>query len=593
MSRSALSGRVLGALVAVLATVTTGTSAPVSASADAGHGGGSATGRFDRPQQGFMSPRTVLRDAPPRRAGLDPAPIDAALSRIDGWTRTNPTPDMSYPLYSGAVSLLAHDGVVVSRASSGYAVRYADAAGTELPDADRVPMRADTIFDMASVSKLFTSIAVMQLVESGDVDVDAPVATYLPEFGVNGKEGITVAQLLTHTSGLVSWIPLWSRYPDIPSRIKAVMDIAPRTTPGTNYEYSDLNLITLGVLVERLTGDPLDVVVADRITGPLRMTDTGYNPPADKLDRIAATEFQTSPPRGMVRGSVHDENAWSLGGVAGHAGVFSTAGDLAVLAQAILNGGSYRGARILRPSTLEDMLADHNEEFPAHPHGYGFELNQLWFMGAITGPRTAGHTGFTGTDLVIDLSSRSFAILLTNRVHPSRSWGSVNIARETLGTGLAKALAVRPVRGRDTWYTGIGDASQSTLTSVPLRPRGHVRVKFDAFVDSEISDRFMLEASIDGTTWEAVPLAVSGRGAPDEDVLFLSGLGHRTWWSVRAQLPHAAEITLRWRFVTDTRYTGRGIHLDQLLVTDRVQTLLNGEKEPHRVQPDGWQRRSR
>jgi CubicO group peptidase (beta-lactamase class C family) len=591
--RSVLSGRVIGALVAVLATVTSASAISSTVVSAEPNGGGPAHGRFDNPRHGFAPAGTVLRDAPPGRVGLDPAPIDAAVAKVQEWTRTHPTPGVGHPLYSGAVTLLAHDGAVVNRSADGYAVRYADAAGTELPDAQKVPMRGDTIFDMASVSKLFTSIVVMQLVESGDVDVDAPVATYLPEFGVNGKESITVSQLLTHTSGLVSWIPLWSRYPDIPSRIKAVMDIAPRTTPGTNYEYSDLNLITLGVLVERLTGDPLDKVVADRITTPLRMTDTGYNPPASKLDRIVATEFQAAPPRGMVRGSVHDENAWSLGGVAGHAGVFSTADDLAVLAQTILNGGTYRGARIMRPKTVAAMLENHNEAFPANSHGYGFELNQIWFMGGLTGPRTAGHTGYTGTDIVIDLASRSFAILLTNRVHPSRNWGSINIARETLCTGLAKALAVKPERGRDSWYTGIGDASQSTLTTVSLRPSEHVRVIFDAFVDSEVTDRLMLEASVDGLAWEPVPLTVSGRGAPEEEVVSLSGTGHREWWTVRAQVPHAAEITLRWRFVTDTRYTGRGINVDNLLITDGDQMLLNGEKEPHRVLPEGWQLRSR
>jgi len=554
---------------------------------------GSPNGRFDEPRAGYAPARTVLRDGSPRSAGLDPAPIDAALTRIDEWTTKNYDPKLTVPLYSGAVSLLAHDGVVVSRDTTGYAVRFADAAGTELPEDQKVAMRPDTIFDMASVSKLFTSIAVMQLVEKGQVDPAATVATYLPEFGVNGKESITVAQLLTHTSGLVSWVALWRNYPDIPSRIKAVMDIAPRTTPGTNYEYSDLNLITLGVLVERLTGKTLDKVVAERITGPLRMVDTGYNPPASKLDRIAATEFQTAPPRGMVLGSVHDENAWSLGGVAGHAGVFSTASDMAILAQTVLNGGTYRGKRILREQSVTQMLTNYNEAFPNNPHGYGFELNQLWYMGALAGPRTAGHTGFTGTDVVIDPASRSFAILLTNRVHPSRSWGSINIARETLATGLAKSLAVRPQRGRDSWYSGIGDASSASLTTVDLHPRGPVRVNFDAFVDTESTDRLVLEATTDGQTWTTVPLSARGRGAPDETVNSLGGYGHRAWWRVEAELPHAAVITLRWRFATDARYTGRGVHLDEIVVTDRGRTLLNGEKEPHKLQPEGWQRRSR
>lgn len=576
------------ARLAVLASVLAMTA---GASVSVAEAHGSASGRFDQPQRGYA--REVLRDGSPQSAGLDPAPIDAALAKIDEWTTKNYNPNLKVPLYSGAVSVLAHDGVVVSRHTVGYAVRYADGAGTELPEDQKVPMRPDTIFDMASVSKLFTSIVVMQLVEAGQVDTDEPVATYLPEFGVNGKASITVGQLLTHTSGLVSWLPLWSAYPDPASRVKAVMDVAPRTTPGTNYEYSDLNLITLGVLVERMTGKTLDRVVADRVTTPLGMVDTGYNPPASKLDRIAATEFQAAPPRGMIRGSVHDENAWSLGGVAGHAGVFSTAGDMAVLAQTILNGGTYKGQRILRPETVTAMLDNHNEAFPGNDHGFGFELNQMWYMGGLSGPRTAGHTGYTGTDIVIDPASRSFAILLTNRVHPSRSWGSVNIARETLCGGLARALAVRPRHGRDSWYAGNWDASSALLTTDQLHPTGPVRVNFSVFVDTERTDRLVFEGTTDGVTWAEVPLSVRGRGAPEGAVNSLAGNGHRTWWRVEARLPYAAEITLRWRFVTDARYTGRGVNLDEIVVTERGRTLLNGEKEPHKLHPEGWQRRSR
>jgi|SRR6266498_3376406 len=553
--------------------------------------GGSAGGRFDEPRTGFMS--AVLRDGSPQSAGLDPAPIDAAVAKIDGWTTTNYNPALKVPLYSGAVSVLGHDGVVVSRHDVGYAVQYSDGAGTELPEDQKVPMRPDTIFDMASVSKLFTSVAVMQLVEEGKVDVEKPAATYLPEFGVNGKDVITVRQLLTHTSGLVSWLPLWSAYPDIPSRIKAVMDVVPHNPPGTVYEYSDLNLITLGVMVERLTGKTLDKVVAERITGPLGMVDTGYNPPASKLDRIAATEYEAAPPRGMVRGSVHDENAWSLGGVAGHAGVFSTAGDMAILAQTILNGGTYKGHRILRPRTVTAMLDNYNENFPGNDHGLGFELNQMWYMGGLAGPHTAGHTGYTGTDIVIDPASRSFAILLTNRVHPSRNWGSINIARETLCGGLAKALAVKPRHGRDSWYAGLGDASSALLTTEQLHPSKPVRVNFDVFVDTERTDPLVFEATTDGVTWAAVPLTARGPGAPDEAVNSLAGNGHRVWWRVEAQLPYAATITLRWRYVTDARYTGRGVNLDEIVVTERGRTLLNGEKEPHKLHPEGWQRRSR
>ena len=549
-------------------------------------------GRFDQIRHGFAN--AVLHDGTPADVGLDPAPIDAALAKIDEWTRTNPDPDKHNPLFAGAVTLLAHDGVVVNRSQYGAALRYADGAGTELPADQQVPMAPDTIFDMASVSKLFTSIAVLRLVEADKVDIEEPVGTYLPEFGVKGKESITVRQLLTHTSGLVEWLPLWSAYPDIPSRIKAVMDVAPESPPGTVYKYSDLNLITLGVLVERLTGKKLDTVVREQVTEPLGMVDTGYNPPAEKLTRIAATEFMTNPPRGMVRGQVHDENAWSLGGVAGHAGVFSTATDMSVLAQTILNGGSYHGARILRTKTVEMMLRNYNADFPGDEHGLGFELDQRWYMGGLAGAGAAGHTGFTGTDVVLDPASRSIAILLTNRVHPSRDWGKINIARETLCTGLAKSLAVPPRRGSDAWYSGIGDLSEATLTTVPLQPkRGPVRVNFAAFVDSEDSDELVLESSTDGTTWQAVPLAVTGPGAPDGTVSALAGAGHRSWWRVRAEIPGETGITLRWRFATDTFYTGRGVYVDDVKVTERGRTLLNGEKNPHSFQPQGWDLRSR
>src|SRR4051812_25263290 len=577
------------AALAVLATVTTAASATVSAEP---HDGG-VTGRFDRPQDGYAPARTVLRTGEPRSVGLDPAPIDDALAKIDGWTR--PDPASGHPLFSGAVGLLAHDGVVVERATAGYALRYADAAGTELPDADKVPMRTNTIFDMASVSKLFTSVIVMQLVERGQVDTDAPVATYLPEFGVNGKESITVAQLLTHTSGLVSWLPLWSAYPDAPSRIKAVMDVAPHNPPGSTYEYSDLNLITLGVMVERLTGKTLDTLVAERITGPLHMVDTGYNPPASKLNRIAATEFEANPPRGMVRGSVHDENAWSLGGVAGHAGVFSTASDMAVLAQTILNGGSYRGHRILGQETVRQLLTNYNQQFPDDSHGLGFELDQPWYMGALASPVTAGHTGFTGTTLVIDPESRSFAILLTNRVHPTRSWGSINTARQVWATSLARAMAVRPAAGKDAWTSTLGNASVATLSTRPFTTHSdQARVSFYAFVDTEGStDPLQLQATTDGVNWQPIALSVSGPGAPSGDVTSLSGHGHRAWWKAAGTLPLGASVSLRWRYSTDPSYTGRGVSVDGVKVTESGRSLLDGERDPAVFVAEGWQLSSR
>jgi CubicO group peptidase (beta-lactamase class C family) len=577
------------ALLSVVALTMAGAGAGAMAITDQ-DSGGDAGGRFDRPRHGFAPVNTVLRAVPPEQAGLDPAPIRAAEQRLTEWTRTDPA--SGHPLFSGVVGLLAHDGKVVDRFSAGAAVRYSNGSGTELPPAQQVPMRDDTIFDLASISKLFTSIAVMQLVERGEVEVGAPVARYLPEFGVHGKAGITVEQLLTHTSGLEPFLPLWRDWPDEASRIAAVMDVAPVTEPGSTYTYSDLNLITLGVLVERVTGDTLDTVVTKRITEPLGMDDTGYNPPPAKLARIAATEYQSSPDRGMVRGQVHDENAWSLGGVAGHAGAFSTAGDLAVLGQTILNGGSYAGERILRPNTVRSMVTDYNEEFPGDAHGLGFELDQIWYMGALTSPHTAGHTGYTGTSLVIDPVSRSVAILLSNRVHPSRTWGSINAARQAWATSLARAMEVRPTRGQDTWFSSLGDAGSATLRTGMLSPRGPVTVSFDAFVDSESTDLLTLEVSTDGTSWQPVPMRVTGPGSPDDDVDALSETGHRQWWKVRAQLPHTEQLALQWHYRTDTRYTGRGVNVDAVKVSDRHGTLLDGEREPESFVADGWSRRT-
>src|SRR5690349_8075370 len=217
----------LSATVAACALVATGALVPTPAVAE----------DFSKPFRGFAPPTTVLRDGTPASVGLDPAPIAAAVDQVRGHESA---PAGGHPMYAGAVGLMGHDGKVVERDASGWALRYATASA-ELPRDQWVPMREDTVFDLASVSKLFTSLAVTQLVEEGMVDLETPVAAYLPEFAANGKQDVTVRHLLTHTSGFTSWLPLWSRYPDKASRIKAVMD-QPLTNPvGSTYLYSDLN----------------------------------------------------------------------------------------------------------------------------------------------------------------------------------------------------------------------------------------------------------------------------------------------------------------------------------------------------------------
>lgn len=546
--------------------------------------------RFDKPYHGFMPATTVLEHATPAEAGLDPAPIDKALAAVDAWTRPAGT---TKPLYAGAVTLLAHDGRVVTETATGKALKYADGNGTELPADQQISMRTDTIFDMASVSKLFTSIVIVQLIQAGKIHLDEPVATYVPEFAENGKGAIPVRQLLTHTSGFPSWLPLWSAYGTPEERIHAALTAKLQNPPGTVYLYSDLNLIDLGVVAERVSGKPLDQLVREGITEPLGMTDTGYNPDPANLDRIAATEYQTAPPRGMVRGSVHDENAWSLGGVAGHAGVFSTADDMARLAQALLNGGIYQGHRILSAQSVETMITNYNQAFPGNSHGLGLELDLLWYMAGLSGPRTAGHTGYTGTSIVVDFDSRSFAILLTNRVHPSRNWGSNNPARREVTQALSQALAVKPADGQTSWYSDIRDASTATLTVPVAVPAEGARLTFDLFQHSENTDLLYLESTKDnGVTWQPVPFSLRDGADVVTTNGSYGGTASRDWWRASADLAGGIQ-QVRWRYKTDSLYFGRGVNVDGVRVMAGDRTIVNGERHPELFTAAGWRPASR
>lgn len=548
------------------------------------------TGRFDQPQTGFAPAWTVLRDGSPQDVGLAPGPIATSVSELDGWTQNQPA--TGHPMYSGQVTLQAHDGVIVTKEAAGYALRYSDQQGDLLPAAQWIPMRTDTIFDLASLSKLFTCIVAMQQIQAGRLDLNATVASYLPEFATNGKGAITIKELMTHTSGLPADppTPLW-QYPDMPSRIHAILDVTPQYAPGSTYLYSDMNMMTLQLVVQQLTGRTLDVLVRDGITAPLGMHDTMYNPPASLKPRIAAEEYELVPDRGLVWGQVHDENAWALGGVAGHAGVFSTVDDMAILAQAVLNGGTYRGHRILSQASVTEMLTNYNQAFPDDSHGLGFELDQRWYMGRLDSPMTAGHTGFTGTTIVIDPESRSFALQFSNRVHPTRNWGSTNPARRAATDGLANAMAVRAPDGQPSWYSGISDSTTATLTTPAITLRGSAAtVGYTTFVDTEPSfDLVTLQASTDGgTTWTTVPVMASGPGAPSGPVTTLSG-GSRQWWRVRAQLPAASgPVQLRWQYVTDAAYTGRGVNITDVTVADQHGLLFDGDRDQQAFTGVNW-----
>ncbi len=395
-------------------------------------------------------------------AAADAAPVTQAVAKAAPYTKAvgvvltrylKPTPDNpKHPGYAGAVALTMVDGTVTMHSAVGHALRYA-AGPRELPASKRVAMRPDSIFDTASLTKLYTAILVLQLVDKGKVDLDAPVATYLPGFTGTGKGAITVAMLLTHTGALPVG-PKVTGLPNDAARRKAVLTtpLVKGGTPGDAFRYSGTGLMVLAQLVEKLTGTSLDKALRDTITTPLGLKDTGFTPlkwlsAKDEAARLVATDARSS--RGLLRGTVHDDVCNRLGGVAGHAGVFATAKDVAVIGQLLLNGGAYNGKRILSAAIVKKMLTNANKgkkaidaERPGRPadHGLGVVLNQPWFMGKLAGPATFGHTGFTGTSLLVEPRRKLVLVLLTNRAHPNWSWANPDPTRVAVANAVAASL---------------------------------------------------------------------------------------------------------------------------------------------------------
>ncbi|WP_405813312.1 serine hydrolase [Streptomyces sp. NBC_01390] len=549
------------------------------------------------------TPRTtgrhpVLRPGSPERAGLLPRHLDQLVADAEAFLAPSP----KHPWYAGAVLLAGRGSTVALHRPIGMAVRYAaydekTDTGIEFPAAEQIPMAEDTVFDLASVSKLFTSILAVQQLERGALELEGKVAAYLPEFARAGKQDVTIRQLLTHTSGFRAWIPLYNA-PTHAQKLELIWNQAPLNPPGSTYLYSDLNLISLQLVLERITGLPLDTQLRDEITAPLGMHRTRYNPPVSWKPTIAATEDARAPwsglDRGLVWGEVHDENAFSLGGVAGHAGVFSTAWDLAVLGRTLLSGGAYGRARILSPASVELMFTDFNTAFPGDEHGLGFELYQHWYMGAMATPRTAGHTGFTGTSIVLDPTTDSFLVVLGNSVHPVRSWRSGSAPRVAAANNLARAVPVRPRHGRTAWFSGMTTATSATLTLPPLATTAGSRLRCALWWDTEPqSDALFLESSADGgTTWQPVPFTTVGaEGTPqDHPAGSVTGWSGRVWHRLSADLPVSPALALRWRYTTDRLYVGRGAYVDGLAVRDDDGTVFDETRpaDAARIQAVGW-----
>ncbi len=349
----------------------------------------------------------------------------------------------------GAVVLVWHAGHTVYRKAFG---RRALVPAPE-------PMTVDTIFDLASLTKVVaTTTAVMMLVEEGRVRLGLPVARYLPGFGRHGKEGITVEHLLTHVSGLRAGFDLEREFAGYETALERAFEERPLAPPGARFIYSDLNFVLLGEVVARVSGLPLETFAARRIFAPLGMDDTMFRPPSRLRARIAPTEACAPlewPCAGvgagaaMLRGVVHDPTARRMGGVAGHAGLFGTASDLARFGAMLLSDGTLGGARVLAPLAVARMTSPATPPGLRDLRGLGWDIDSRYAgsRGDLFPIGSFGHTGFTGTSIWIDPASETLVILLSSRVHPAGA-GDVRALRARVATLAAAAVAARP-SGRD------------------------------------------------------------------------------------------------------------------------------------------------
>jgi uncharacterized protein YbbC (DUF1343 family)/CubicO group peptidase (beta-lactamase class C family) len=364
-----------------------------------------------------------LPQAAPAAVGLDGAKLD----QIDAVVKEG-IDDGRLP---GTVVLVVRQGKIAFRRA--YGLRSKQPAETR--------MTADTVFDLASLTKpVATATSIMILLEQGKLSLSDRVSRHLPEFGQNGKDSITLAQLLLHTSGLIADNPVEDYKDGRKKALEHICRLQPVVEPGSKFIYSDVNFIVLGELVERLSGDPLDVFARKHIFEPLGMRDTTFRPGKALAERAAPTERRENR---WMRGEVHDPRAYLLGGVAGHAGLFATANDLAIFAQMILSQGSYAGKRILSPATVRLMTTP--QRVPGGWRAFGWDVQTSYSSNRGDGFRfgSFGHTGFTGTSIWIDPSSQTAVIFLSNRVHCDGK-NRINRLRGQVASLVAASIAAPP-----------------------------------------------------------------------------------------------------------------------------------------------------
>ncbi|HET6979586.1 MAG TPA: exo-beta-N-acetylmuramidase NamZ domain-containing protein [Pyrinomonadaceae bacterium] len=366
----------------------------------------------------------------------------ATLVRMDAFVAA----DIEQRRLPGAVVMVGRKGRIVWR----------KAYGARALEPTREAMTLDTIFDLASLTKVVaTATSIMILVERGKVRLDSSITRYIPQLSGKGRESVTIEHLLTHVSGYAPDFDLKERWSGYDEGIERLYREPLRNPPGTRFAYSDIGFIALGEVVARVSGMPLDQFAQKNIFEPLHMTNTGFRPSPALKSRIAPTERRgrmrylgdnaasiAEPGEDWLRGEVHDPTSYRMNGVAGHAGLFSTANDLAMYCQMILNGGSYGGVRILSPLSIAEMTQPRIVTATGgFVRGLGWDMNSSYSAnrGELFPLGSFGHTGFTGTSMWIDPASEMFVVFLSNRVHPDGG-GDVGPLRSRIATIAAGAV---------------------------------------------------------------------------------------------------------------------------------------------------------
>lgn len=335
--------------------------------------------------------------------------------------------DSSFP---GAVLLVSKDGEIL----------HEKAYGNFTYDPTSSKVELNSIFDLASVSKVVgTTTAAMMLIDRGKLNLNDKVIKYLPEFNNHGKENITIKNLLLHNSGLAPFKKYYDVYSTSAEVINDIMNLSPEQVLGTKYVYSDLGMITLQQVIERISGKSLDKFLDENLFKPLGMNSTMYNPPPELKEKCMPTEFDDFWRMRQLQGEVHDERAYMLNGVAGHAGLFSTAPDLAIFLQLLLQKGSYEDKQYIKPETIELFIKKQSDQ-SSRGIGWDTKSPEGSSAGKYFSLLSYGHTGYTGTSVWTDPTKKIFVIFLTNRVYPTRNNSKLFRVRPLVHDAIYKAV---------------------------------------------------------------------------------------------------------------------------------------------------------